>query len=87
MAAERVAGAALAADPTPWWLVVRDPDGSVVGLGMRTAPFAPHPLFLLPMPDAAAEALARSLHERGEALGGLNGARPAVDLAAAAGRG
>ncbi len=84
MAAERAAGVAVAAGLTPWWLVVRDPDGSVGGLGMRTAPFAPYPLFLLPMPDAAAEALARALHERGEALGGLNGARPAVDLAAAA---
>ncbi len=84
MVSERAAGVAGDADLTPWWLVVRDPDGSVVGLGMRTAPFVPHPLFLLPMPDAAAEALARALHERGEALGGLNGARPAVDVAAAA---
>jgi GNAT superfamily N-acetyltransferase len=84
MAADRAAGVAFTALHTPWWLVVRDPDGSVVGLGMRTAPFAPHPMFLLPMPDEAAEALAGVLHERGEPLGGVNGARPAVDRAAAA---
>src|SRR3954464_8363297 len=40
-----------------WWLVVRDESGAVVGTGMRTAPFAPYPLFLLPMPDEAAVAL------------------------------
>ena len=64
-----------------WWLVVRSAS-SVVGAGMRTAPFAPHPPFLLPMPDEAAVALARALHEREEVLG-LNGALPAVDLCAA----
>src|SRR5690349_5758140 len=56
-------------DPDPdrnWWLVVRDEAGAVVGAGMRTAPFPPFPLFLLPMPDEAAVALARALHERGE---------------------
>ena len=31
---------------------------------MRTASFAPYPPFLLPMPDEAAVALARVLHER-----------------------
>ena len=50
---------------------------------MRTAPFAPYPPFLLPMPDEAAVALARALHERGEEVLGLNGALPAVDLCAA----
>ena len=50
---------------------------------MRTAPFAPYPPFLLPMPDQAAVALARVLHERGEEVLGLNGALPAVDLCAA----
>ena len=64
-----------------WWLVVRSAS-SVVGAGMRTAPFAPHPPFLLPMPDEAAVALARALHEREEVLG-LNGALPAVELCAA----
>jgi hypothetical protein len=49
-----------------WWLVVRDAAGAVVGVAMRTAPFAPHPPYLLPMPDEAAAALARLLVERGE---------------------
>ena len=65
-----------------WWLVVRNAS-AVAGAAMRTAPFAPHPPFLLPMPDEAAVALARTLHERGEEVLGLNGARPAVDLCAA----
>ena len=65
-----------------WWLVVRNAS-AVAGAGMRTAPFAPYPPFLLPMPDQAAVALARALHERGEEVLGLNGALPAVDLCAA----
>ena len=65
-----------------WWLVVRNAS-AVAGAGMRTATFAPYPLFLLPMPDQAAVALARALHERGEEVLGLNGTRPAVDLCAA----
>jgi hypothetical protein len=66
-----------------WWLVVRNASGAVVGAGMRTAPFAPYPPFLLPMPDLAAVALAAALHERGEEVLAVNGARPAVDLCAA----
>ena len=65
-----------------WWLVVRN-DSVVAGAGMRTASFAPYPPFLLPMPDQAAVALARALHERGEEVLGLNGALPAVDVCAA----
>jgi hypothetical protein len=65
-----------------WWLVVRNAS-AVAGAGMRTAEFAPYPPFLLPMPQEAAVALARALHERGEEVLGLNGARPAVDLCAA----
>lgn len=42
------------AQPGPnWWLVVWS-ESAVVGAGMRTAPFAPYPPFLLPMPDEAA---------------------------------
>lgn len=63
-------------DHPRWWLVVTDDAGRVVGAGMRTAPFVPHPPFLLPMPTAAAQELARTLHERGEPLGGVNGALP-----------
>ena len=66
-----------------WWLVVRDGSGAVVGAAMRTAPFAPYPLFLLPMPDDAAVALARTCHDRGEEVLGVNGALPAVQLCAA----
>jgi predicted GNAT family acetyltransferase len=65
-----------------WWLVVRDAAGVVVGAGMRTAPFAPYPPFLLPVPDEAAVALARVLHERGEEVLAVNGALPAVELCA-----
>src|SRR3954451_18041559 len=50
----------------PFWFGVVEDKGAVVGVVMRTAPFAPHPLFVLPMPDEAALLLARSLHERGE---------------------
>ncbi|MDG4782158.1 GNAT family N-acetyltransferase [Micromonospora sp. WMMD961] len=66
-----------------WWLVVVDDSGAVVGAGMRTAPYAPYPPFLLPMPDEAAVALAHALHERGEEVGAVNGALPAVGLFAA----
>ncbi|GAA2593751.1 GNAT family N-acetyltransferase [Dactylosporangium fulvum] len=66
-----------------WWLVVRDGAGAVVGAGMRTAPYAPYPPFLLPMPDEAAVALARALHERGEEVLAVNGALPAAELCAA----
>lgn len=66
-----------------WWLVVRDAAGAVVGAGMRTAPAAPYPPFLLSMPDEAAVALAAALHERGEEALAVNGALPAAELCAA----
>jgi predicted GNAT family acetyltransferase len=50
---------------------------------MRTAPFPPYPLFLLPMRDNAATGLARALHERREETLGVNGALPAVERCAA----
>jgi hypothetical protein len=65
-----------------WWLAVRDESGAVVGAGMRTAPFAPVPVFLLPMPQAAAVGVARALHERGEEVLGVNGALPAARVCA-----
>lgn len=68
--------------PYCWWVLVRDDHGQVVGVGMRTAPFAPYPLYLLPMPDEDAVALARALQERGEEVGGVNGALPAARLCA-----
>jgi GNAT superfamily N-acetyltransferase len=66
----------------PWWVVVRDEAGDAVSATMRTAPFAPHPTFSLPMADEAARALARTLHERDEHLGGANGALPAARVLA-----
>src|SRR5690349_21648603 len=65
-----------------WWLVVRDDAGTVVGAGMSTAPFPPYPVYLLSMPDAAARALAAALQARGETVGGVNGALPAVEIVA-----
>jgi GNAT superfamily N-acetyltransferase len=65
-----------------WWLAVRD-GARVVGVAMRTAPEPPYPLFVLPMPAAAAVGLARALHERDEPVLGINGALPAAELVAA----
>jgi predicted GNAT family acetyltransferase len=70
-----------AAAPFPrWWLVVRDGSGAVVSAAMRTATFKPYPTFALPMSDTAARALAVVLHERGELLGGANGALPGAEV-------
>jgi len=49
---------------------------------MRSAPFAPYPPFLLPMPDEAAVALAGALHERGDQVLAVNGALPAAERCA-----
>lgn len=79
MAQRRVA-AESAGHPLPrddWWLVVRQGE-AVVGTAMRSAPFPPRPLFVLPMPEAAATALAQALVERGEDVTALNGALPAT---------
>src|SRR5919107_5223390 len=65
-----------------WWVVVRDDAGEVVSAAMRTAPFKPYPSYSLPMSDEAARALATALHERGEHLGGANGALPGADVLA-----
>lgn len=72
-----------AAEGPRWWAVVRDGDGGVAGLAMRTARTAPHPIFVLPMPDEAARTLARKVNARGEVVGGVNGALPAAETCAA----
>lgn len=82
--AEREAARLSGGDPLPtdrpyWWLVVRDQDGIPVSAAMRSAPFRPHPLLLLPMPEEAARQLARVLHDRSEQVEGTNGFRPATD--------
>lgn len=88
MAQRRIA-AASAGHPLPsedWWLVVREGDSGgdrVVGAAMRSVPFEPRPLFILPMPDEAATALARALVEREEPVDALNGALPATEACAA----
>lgn len=64
-----------------WWAVVRE-EGRVISAVMRTAPFAPWPTYSLPMTDEAAVLLARTLHERGEALGGTNGTLPGARILA-----
>jgi GNAT superfamily N-acetyltransferase len=79
-AAAEARGAALPSGD--WWLVVRSSSGEVSGVAMRSAPFPPRPLFLLPMPDDAAVALAQALHARGEAAVALNGALPATQVCA-----
>ncbi|WP_372736320.1 GNAT family N-acetyltransferase [Nocardioides sp.] len=65
-------------DHPRWWVTIHDPDGDVVGAAMRTAPFAPHPMFVLPMPRASVDALTEALLERGEGVRGLNGVLPAT---------
>ena len=84
----RYADLRAAGEPPPtgwpeWWAVVRDTEGAVAGLAMRAARTPPHPLFVLPMADDAARALARQLHARGESVGGLNGSLPSAEVCAA----
>ena len=78
----RMVGEASPTDRPQWWAVVRDDGGTIVGLAMRTARTPPHPMFVLPMPDEAALALARAIHDRGERVGGLNGSLPAAEVCA-----
>jgi predicted GNAT family acetyltransferase len=78
IAAEQAAGAPVPADRPFWYVLVRDEGGRVVSVAMRTAPFRPYPLFVLPMSEGTAKSLARRLHERGERVVGVNGALPAA---------
>ena len=78
----RMVGEPAPADRPQWWAVARDADGGIAGLAMRTARTPPHPLFVLPMPDDAAVAMARAVHDRGEHVGGLNGSLPAAEVMA-----
>ena len=82
----RALGHVQAGMPAPehprWWVTASDASGQVVGAAMRTAPFSPHPLFVLPMPEDAARALAAALVERGEDVRGVNGALPAAQVLA-----
>lgn len=64
-------------DHPEWWVSVKGEDERVVGVAMRTAPFRPYPLYVLPMPDEAAVTLAHTLLDRGEDVPAANGALPA----------
>lgn len=79
--AERTARRGPEGHPYEWWATA-SLDGEVVGVAMRTAPFAPYPLFVCPMPAEAALELARALHARGEHPGGANGSLPASRIVA-----
>jgi GNAT superfamily N-acetyltransferase len=79
--AQRLADAAAQGQPVPahpCWFAVARAGGGVVGVAMRTSPFPPHPLYVLPMPDDVAAALADALAARGEPVTGANGALPAA---------
>ncbi|HEX2893911.1 MAG TPA: GNAT family N-acetyltransferase [Marmoricola sp.] len=80
---ERRSGRPAPAGFPVWWVVERDAAGRVVGAGMRTAPFVPHPVYLMRMRGATAQHLAHRLHARGELVGGVNGSLPAVEDVAA----
>jgi len=80
-AGESARGAASPTDRPHWYAVARDGE-AVVGVAMRTAPFEPHPLFVMPMPEPAARGLADLLHARGERVEGVNGALPAARVLA-----
>lgn len=69
-------------DHPQWWVSVVDDDDRVVGVAMRTAPFRPYPLYVLPMPDEAAVLLAGALLDRGEDVPAANGALPASRVVA-----
>ena len=72
-----------APDHPRWWLTVTDEaTGEPVGVAMRTAPFPPYPLYVLPLPDAAVPQVADELVARGEDVSALNGALPTTRLLA-----
>ncbi|HJQ04805.1 MAG TPA: GNAT family N-acetyltransferase [Nocardioides sp.] len=64
-----------------WFAVVSRADGGIVGMAMWVAP---HPVYLLAMPDDAVRELAAAVLARGEDVAGATGLRPAADVFAAA---
>ena len=75
---QRIARDGLEPEHPQWWVTVQDTEDRVVGVAMRTAPFVPHPMFVLPMPEDAARAIADAIVERGEDVTAVNGALPAA---------
>jgi GNAT superfamily N-acetyltransferase len=57
-----------------WWATVEDARGVVVSAAMRTASYAPHPMWVGAMPVPAAAALAEAVLERGETVTQVSGA-------------
>lgn len=82
-----------APDHPRWWLVVRIEE-EVVGVVMRTAPFAPHPVYTTGMPDDAAAAVGWWLHREepdataldGDATAARSIATAMAEMAAVGGR-
>ena len=68
--------------PYFWFALVHDPAGDVVGAAMRTAAFAPYPLYVTSMPDPAARLLGRWVVALGADPGGANGTLPAAGVVA-----
>jgi GNAT superfamily N-acetyltransferase len=70
-------------DPPPgyprWWLTVEEEEtGRPIGVVMRTAPFVPYPLYVLPLPEPVLPLVAEALVERGEHVSSVNGVLPAA---------
>jgi predicted GNAT family acetyltransferase len=81
--ANRLAGVPAPAGRPQWFAVIRE-GSTVVGAAMRTAPFRPHPPYVLRMPEAAAHAFAAALRARGEAITAVNGVDPTAEFVARA---
>lgn len=64
-----------------WWLVVRV-EGEVVGIVMRTAPFAPYPVYTTPLPDDAARAVGEWLVRHASDVRIVGGGLPAAETIA-----
>lgn len=81
---ERDDGVPPPTDRPYWYAVWVSESGRVDAVAMRTAPFAPYAIYLLPAPTGAVTTLAEVLHARDEPISGANGARHEVEEFAAA---
>lgn len=66
-----------------WWLLVLE-DGEVRGVVMRTAPFAPYPIYALEIPEAAVPLVAAWCRGSGQVAPVVNGVLPTSRLLARA---
>ncbi|QGN33295.1 GNAT family N-acetyltransferase [Microlunatus sp. Gsoil 973] len=61
----------------PWWFcVIRDGEGQIAGVAMRTAPAPEYAVWVGGLPADAADALADQLIDRGEAISVITGSQP-----------